>query len=119
MKHPETEIVKLVIKQREGVAEAVGMDGVPRLYGFRPLSPDKQTVFVYVGIPQETAYAPVNMILLRNLAALGVVLALALSAALFFGQVFIMRGVTTLVDTTKQLSRGDLSARTAGISARE
>jgi signal transduction histidine kinase/HAMP domain-containing protein len=115
---PETEIVKLVIKQREGVAEAVGMDGVPRLYGFRPLSPDKQTVFVYVGIPRETAYAPVNRILFRNLAALGVVLALALSAAHFFGQVFIMRGVTSLVDTTKQLARGDLSARTDGLSAR-
>lgn len=115
---PETEIVRRVIKQREGVTEAVGMDGVPRLYGFRPLSPDQQTIFVYVGIPQETAYAPVAAALFRNLTALGAVLALALLAALFFGQVFIMRGVTSLVDTTKHLARGDLSVRTAGMSAR-
>ncbi len=34
---PESDVIKTVLSQREGVAEAVGIDGIPKLYGFRPL----------------------------------------------------------------------------------
>jgi signal transduction histidine kinase/HAMP domain-containing protein len=110
----ETEIGRIVLAHEEGAAESVGLEGVPRLYGFQPLLPDRKAGYVYVGIPRDQAYATANRVLAGNLIALGAVLILGLAAALFFGQVFIMRGVTTLVDTTKQLSSGDLSARTAG-----
>jgi signal transduction histidine kinase/HAMP domain-containing protein len=110
----QTEIGRIVLDHGAGTAESIGLEGIPRLYGFQPLLPDKRAGYVYVGIPRELAFAPVNRVLAGNLIALGGVLILGLAAALFFGQVFIMRGVTTLVDTTQQLSSGDLSARTAG-----
>lgn len=109
---PEVEIIKLVLAGKEGVAEGVGMEGVPRLYGFKPLGPGPQVAFVYVGIPQAVAYGPSDRIVARNLIALGIAAALGLTAALFFGQVFIMRGVNALMHTTHQLTSGDLSART-------
>ena len=109
----ETEIGKMAMAGTTGVAETVGMDGVPRLYGFRPLLPDEAgTGFVYIGIPQEIAYAMANRVLTRNLIALGAVLALGLLATFIFGHVFIMRGVMELVNTSKQLAEGNLEART-------
>jgi signal transduction histidine kinase len=109
----DTEIGKMAMAGTTGVAEAVGMDGVPRLYGFRPLLPDEFGAgFVYIGIPQEIAYATANRILTRNLITLGAVLALGLLAAFIFGHVFIMRGVMELVNTSKQLAKGNLEART-------
>ncbi|HMK36196.1 MAG TPA: ATP-binding protein [Desulfomonilaceae bacterium] len=109
---PDVDIVKRVLARKEGVAEAVGMEDVPRLYGFRPLGPDPQAGFVYVGIPQTVAYGPSDRIMAANLISLGIATALGLAAALFFSQVFIMRGVNVLMNTTKQLASGDLGART-------
>ena len=34
---PEAEIVKIVLAKGEGIAEAVGIDGVPCLFAFTPL----------------------------------------------------------------------------------
>jgi signal transduction histidine kinase len=113
---PEVEIIKLVLAGKEGVDEGVGMEGIPRLYGFKPLVPDQQAGFVYVGIPQSVAYGPSDGIMARNLIALGIAAALGLTAALFFCQVFIMRGVNALMNTTKQLAAGDLSARTGPLA---
>ncbi|WP_052316022.1 ATP-binding protein [Desulfomonile tiedjei] len=110
----ETEIGRMAMAGTEGVAETVGMDGVPRLYGYRPLLSDEHGIgFVYVGIPQEIAYAAANRILTRNLIALGAVIVLGLLAAFLFGHVFIMRGVVELVETSKQLADGNLGARTS------
>jgi signal transduction histidine kinase len=94
------------------------MEGIPRLYGFQPLLPNRRAGFVYVGIPREVAFAPANRILLFNLIWLGVVIALGLSVSFFFAQVFILRGVTALVDTTRRLASGDLNARAAGAVSR-
>ncbi len=114
-KVPEAEIVKQVLVGKEGVFEGIGMERIPRLYGFKPLMSGQQAGFVYVGILQSLAYGPANRMLASNLIGLGIVTLLGLGAALFFGHVFIMRGVTSLVNTTKRLASGDLSART-GIS---
>ncbi len=113
---PEVEVIQLVLAEKEGVAEGVGMEGVPRLYGFKTLGPDPQAGVVYVGIPQEVAYGPSERIMARNLIALGIAAALGLTAALFFGQVFVMRGVNALMNTTNRLTSGDLSARAGPLS---
>ncbi len=109
----ETGIGKKAMAGTVGVAETVGMDGVPRLYGFRPLMSDEHGIgFVYIGIPQQIAYREANRILTRNLIALGAVILLGLLAAFLFGHVLIMRGVVELVNTSKQLADGNLEART-------
>ena len=50
-----------------------------------------------IGIPQALAYAPVRRVLARNLACLGVVGVLALTAAWIGGEVFLVRPVQALV----------------------
>ena len=68
---PEAEIVKIVLAREEGIAEAVGIDGVPCLFAFTPLEVGSHDLFVYAGVPLKTVYAEANRTLTRNLLALG------------------------------------------------
>jgi len=111
---PEADIVKIVLMKGEGVTEAVGLDGKKRLYGFTSIGDTSQQgqIFFHLGIPAEVAMADANWLLTRNLAALFVVCLLALVAAWYGGDVFILRKLRALVNTTARLASGDLSART-------
>jgi signal transduction histidine kinase len=112
---PEAPIVETILTQRgEGTAEAYGVDGIPRLFAFTPLSgvPGGENVYVSIGIPTAVAFADANRVLVRHLAGLGLVTVLALAAAWFGGHLFILRWVNMLVSATKRLSAGDLSVRT-------
>jgi PAS domain S-box-containing protein len=112
---PEAPIVETILEQQnEGTAEAYGVDGIPRLFAFTPLSslPASGDVYVSIGIPSSFAFADANRVLYRNLAGLGLVTALALAAAWIGGDLFILRRVDALVSATKRLSAGDLSVRT-------
>ena len=111
----EAPIVETILAQQgEGTAEAYGVDGIPRLFAFTPLSgsPDGGDVYVSIGIPTEVAFAGADRVLARNLAGLGLVTALALAAAWFGGSAFVLHWVNKLVNATKRLSAGDLSVRT-------
>jgi signal transduction histidine kinase/HAMP domain-containing protein len=111
---PEADIVKTVQRQGEGVTEAVGFDGKKRLYGFTSIGDASHAgqIFFHLGIPAEVAMADANGLLMRNLAALFVVSLLALVAAWYGGDVFVLRRLRSLVSTTARLTSGDLSART-------
>jgi len=112
---PEAPIVEtILIQQGEGTSEAYGVDGIPRLFAFTPLSgvPGGEDVYVSIGIPTAVAFADANRVLVRHLAGLGLVTVLALAAAWFGGNLFILRWVNMLVSATKRLSAGDLSVRT-------
>ncbi len=108
---PNTPLKQTILSQAEGTAEAPGMDGIPRLYGFSPLG-DTGGAYVSIGIPKNVAFARANSILARNLVALGIVAMLALLAAWFGADLFVLRRVNDLVSTTKRLTAGDLRART-------
>jgi signal transduction histidine kinase len=112
---PEAPVVETILSQRgEGTAEAYGVDGIPRLFAFTPLSsaPGGEDVYVSIGIPTAVAFADANRVLIRHLAGLGLVMVLALAAAWFGGDLFILRWINMLLSATKRLSAGDLSART-------
>jgi signal transduction histidine kinase len=90
-----------------------GRDGVLRLYAFAPLGrTEENSAGIAVGIPVAQAHALANAALRRNLAALGIATLLALGAAWFGGEFFILRRLRRLVATTERLTHGDLSART-------
>ena len=111
---PEVPIIEAIVAQRgEGIVEAYGVDDVPRLFAFTPLSgiPAGEDVYVSVGIPTAVAFASTNRALSRNLLGLGLVAVLVLAAAWFGGEVFILRWVNRLLRATKQLSAGDMSVR--------
>lgn len=98
----------------EGIAEARGIDFVPRLYAFTPLenAPDGG-VFLSIGIPEDIAFAESDRQMLRNVAGLSIAAALAFIAAWFGGDFFILRKVNSLVAATQKLATGELSTRVA------
>ena len=109
---PENSILTSIFALKEGTVEGEGVDGIQRLYAFQPLSGTEDSVFVAIGIPVELAYAEANQTLLRNLLLMLGAILLALAAAWFLAEVFILRQTKSLVMTTEQLAQGDLQART-------
>ena len=110
----DSAIVALVLKQSKGVAEALGVDGVRRLYGFTPLDESGQAgaVYVSIGIPTATAYADIQRRLLWNVVGLGLVGLVVFLAARQVADRFILKRVDALVAATERLAGGDLSVHT-------
>src|SRR5262245_3244206 len=110
---PEAAIVKTALAETEGVATAVGLDGVKRFYGFTSvrLSALRGRIHVIVGIPIEVALANAQRNLWRNLAGLLVVAILSLAVAWWGGDRWLVRPVTALLSATERLRAGDLGAR--------
>jgi PAS domain S-box-containing protein len=104
-------------QQQEGTAELTDLDGIRRLFGFRPLldSPGAGNIYLAVGIPTVFAFAESSRIRARNLSVLGLGVLLTLLAAWVSSDVFLLRRVKALARVTTALSLGDLSTRT-GIS---
>jgi signal transduction histidine kinase/HAMP domain-containing protein len=98
----------------EGIAESIGPDGKEHLYGFKSLGDvsGKGDLQISMSIPSEIALSEANWVLKRNLAALVIVGILALVAAWFGSEIFVLRQLNALVTTTEKIGNGDLSART-------
>lgn len=108
----ESPLVKAVLAQHEGVGDFNGVDGVERLFGFTRLTGNTEDAYVIVGLSKAVVFAPSKQILLRNLLGLAAVAALSLLAAWFGADLFVLRRVNALVDSTRKLAGGDLTART-------
>jgi len=103
-----------IVTQREGLTEAAGLDGIPRFYAFMPVRSRLKAgdIFVVVGITKAGAFADLNRALGHSLFWFGLVTVLAVAAAWFGANVFVLRQLRTLLHATDQLSAGDLRART-------
>jgi PAS domain S-box-containing protein len=103
---------RTVLSVGEGTAELPGLDGKQRLFAFAPLGgAGTHDAYVAVGISTATAYAGINRTLIRNLSLLGGVAVLALLAAWFGGEWFILRSMRVLVGASQRVGAGDLNAR--------
>ncbi|MFO7600410.1 MAG: PAS domain-containing protein [Candidatus Desulfacyla sp.] len=109
---PEIVDILLILTTGNGVGEAVGVDGVHKLYAVIQATDAPQPAIIYAGIPTHEIYAGANQILARNLIALVVAALLALAIALVFSHLFITRKMNVLVDLARQLTEGNLGART-------
>ena len=111
---PETPIFQAIrSRQGEGTESAPGPDSVPRLFGFTSVAGLPQgSVYVSVGIPTSVAFAEANRTLARNLAGLGIIAVLVFGAAWFGADLLVLRRTRSLVDASRRLAAGDLSART-------
>jgi PAS domain S-box-containing protein len=67
---------------------------------------------VLIGIPEKVAFGPAVRVMMRNVVLLGLGAALALVLAWLAAALLIVRPAQTLLTATRQLSEGDLSART-------
>ncbi|MFO7667731.1 MAG: PAS domain S-box protein [Desulfobacterales bacterium] len=111
-KIPEESVVKTMLTKQEGVMEKVGLDGVPRLFGYTTIGSGFESIHISVGIPEQVAYANVKRLMIRDVTLLGLVSVLALLGAWFLGKTLIISPVNRLIEVTKRLSDGDLSVRT-------
>jgi signal transduction histidine kinase len=94
----------------EGAADAAGLDGTERLYGFTPVG-GASGATVIVGIAKDLALAPADRVMANSLALLVLVSLLALAGAWWGGNWLIVRQVKKLMEATEQLGTGDLAAR--------
>ena len=108
-----TPIAAAMQARGRGVLDAVGVDGVRRVWAFDRLqSPDSAAVFLSVGLPADAVYAGVTTVLRRLLVALAVWLALMVALAWWATDRFVLRDVRALVQATERLGGGDLTVRT-------
>jgi signal transduction histidine kinase/CheY-like chemotaxis protein len=99
--------------RRELVADSVGPDGVPRVYGVVNLRDHtgEPVLFVVVGLARDTLIASTNRRLRFDLATVAALGGGLLIAVWFATDRLIRRPVDRLVDATAALARGDLHAR--------
>lgn len=111
---PASPWLRGILEQEAGTAEGRGPDGAPYLYAFQVLRPEGAlgALHVVVGIPAAVAYAGARRSLLLNLAALALTAFLSLAGTWLASTRFIFRHVDRLLETTRRVRAGDLSART-------
>jgi len=97
--------------QGEGTAEAMGLDGVERLYAFTPLQGTPEDTYVGIGIPRQTVFAAVNREFIHALLLLVLVAVLTLTAAWIGSNRFVLRRLSSLMEAARRLGQGDLTAR--------
>jgi PAS domain S-box-containing protein len=104
----------VLAQKREGTVEGASLDNIPRVLAFKPLlgRAGEGNLYVSIGIPNAVATAEADRILARNLWGLGLAALLTIVVAWVGGDLFLLRQVKILVNTTRRLSGGDLSART-------
>ena len=102
-----------ISREKRGTFVATWGDGVERLFVFSPLrgSLNKEGGYALLGIPAKALFAEADRLLFTNMAVLSVVGVLFLAIVWFGGNTLIVHPVGALVDTTKRLAGGDLTAR--------
>jgi signal transduction histidine kinase/HAMP domain-containing protein len=98
----------------EKTVQSVGADGIARLFAFSRLkSPvGGQAAYAVVDMPAAMAFAEANRILLYDLVMLALLAASILTVAWFGADVFVLRRIHDIVNATKQVAAGTLTART-------
>lgn len=94
------------------VKVAYGIDGIKRLYAFAPVLGTGDLI-VHVGIRREAIWEPANLALRKQLFALGVVAILAILAAWFASDLFLLKQIRALIRATKELAAGKAGARSS------
>jgi signal transduction histidine kinase len=100
--------------QAEQTMEAVGSDGVSRLFAFSRLknSVAGQTVYAVVDLPVPVAFAKTRDILIQNLITLGILSAIILLLTWYGTDILVLRRIRDIIAATKQVAAGNLGART-------
>jgi signal transduction histidine kinase len=113
-KMPRSSLFEQILVQKKGVIRAPGAQGKPFIYAFAQVhsSLRNRQIYVILGLSERYIFADSNRILGRNLTLLGIVALVAILAAWFGGDLFILRQIKTLVQASRQLAAGKLATRT-------
>ncbi|MBI3536656.1 MAG: response regulator [Chloroflexi bacterium] len=107
-------IVKTILETKtEGTVQALGVDGVDRLYAYLPLGNAGDPIaFITVGIPSALGFSNADRVTTRIIFGIIVTAVLALGALVIGGEIILLRPMRTLTHAAQRLGKGDLSART-------
>lgn len=94
-----------------GTMDIVSQDGTERIMGFRPVTP-ASPIYVSAGLSKREAFATVNRVTLTGLTMLILSALLAVVAAFYVGDRFILRPIYCIVDVLEDWKRGDRNTRT-------
>ncbi len=109
---PDSLVLNEILKKGEGSADLIGVTGVKRFYAFKSVEAAAGDIIVCIGVSRETALVAAQRDLHRNLMGVTAI-EFGLILATWFGTgLFITKPLTSLVETTRLLGAGDLSART-------
>ncbi len=101
-------------------AEAEGLDGVRRVYGFHEVTAGGEIAMrVAAGIPAQAAYAPVNRIARASILALLAVAAFAVVAAVVGSELIVVRRIRAVIAASRRIAAGDHSARSGVAPGRD
>ena len=106
----EAPFTQAMLSRREGVIEATGIDGVPRMHGFAPLLASAD-LFAVVGLPWQDAYRQADRLFWRETLFTMLAFALAALVALLSADVWIRRPIAGLQHAVGRIRQGDLSVR--------
>ena len=109
---PHRPLIETVLREHTGTAEVNGLDGVPRIQAFAPVGGRAgDRLFLTAGRASSSIFADPSDDLRRFLllAALGLVLALALSYVLT--KLLLQRWTSAVVASARRFGGGDLTAR--------
>lgn len=108
----EKELLMNIVALQEGLIEAKDQGGTKRFYAFSPLpAAESNSLFIVVSIPAQAILTQSTQNLVLTLVALLTGACLALIVAWFGSRYLILRQVNELVQATRMLSQGNLSAR--------
>lgn len=110
---PEAPLVRTALRGVAGTANLVGLDKVPRLYGYSPVLPrgEPTNLYVTIGFPEEQILADSRQTFELGLLLLAVVGLAALGLSSAISGLFILRPVSNLTAAARGVAEGDFSAR--------
>ncbi|WP_159952416.1 HWE histidine kinase domain-containing protein [Rhizobium sp. 18065] len=101
----------LITAQAPGTTEVLSQDGTRRIMGYIPVSA-RNPLYVSAGLSQDVAFAPINRATLTGLVMTVIGTAMALGAAVFVGNQFILGPINHIVQVLERWRDGDSTART-------
>jgi len=96
----------------EGTADLAGNNGERRLYAFQSVAAVSGDILVSIGISRESALAPMRRDVHHRLMAVSAIVLVLILTAWFGTGIFLKKPVSSLVEASRRLGTGDLSART-------
>jgi signal transduction histidine kinase len=109
-------VVSLALRQREGIAESIGVDGVSRQYGFTTIPEIGWSV--YVGVTTSTVMKPVRQMFIRGILG-GIAIVFVLALVVLTLMRHIERPVHDLARAADSVARGEYVKVDPGKAPRE
>ena len=101
----------LLSAEQPGTLELFSQDGTKRIMGYTPVS-GTNPLYVSTGLSEAVAFAPIDRASLTGLIMMTIGAALALFAAFFVGNRFILSPINHIVSVLQRWRDGDVDART-------